>query len=386
LIVCIAEDRMGFGPPIKLLILSITKHCPALKIILIFPPADEDFVAWLSQYPQVTLRTQPLPTAYGVNVKPQAILYLLDEAHEEILWIDSDIIVTRDMAESLAGLDERTLVITEEALWTPYRDPDGMRARMWGFKVGRVFPFTLNTGVLRATNSHYSLMTKWRELLESEEYRSAQRQDWRSRPLHMVSDQDVLTALLASEEFADIPVEILLRGRDIVQFFGPYGYTLRERLIHMTGRQPSFIHAQGPKPWLRASNKTPSRTPKNYLYDLYLDLSPYTLTASRFQRELSEPSPWMQAHSFAALALRAMGFWYAPLVGLPIAALADLVRLAKQLIGAILVASVRDERQKRGVQKAGSAASCNPMQGALACGIGLILAQALRWARVWRKP
>ncbi len=312
------------------MILSISKHCPDLKVLLFFPVADQEFTSWLSNYPQISLRTQHLPTAYGFNVKPQAILHLLDEGHEDVLWIDSDIIVTSDLRKKFACLDKQTMVIAEEALWTPYGDPDGMRARMWGFKVGRVFPFTLNSGVIRATKSHYSLMARWRELLESERYRSAQRQDWRSRPLHMLGDQDVLTALLASEEFADVPIQILLRGKDIVQYFGPYGYTMRERLMGISGHKPTFIHAIGQKPWLRKTDRPNPQSIKNYLYDLYLDLSPYTLEARKYQKDLSEQSLWMEAHSFVGLVLRAIGFWQSPMVGLPIAAFADLVRLAKR--------------------------------------------------------
>jgi hypothetical protein len=329
LIVCVAEDRKGFQPSIKLLILSIARHSPALKIYLIFPPADREFISWLADYPQVTLRAEPLPTAYGVNVKPQALQHLFDEGHDDILWIDSDIIVTADILKSLAGADQPSIVITEEALWTPYGDPDGMRARMWGFQVGRVLPFALNTGVIRVARQHYPLMIRWRELLESDQYRSAQLQDWHSRPLHMISDQDVLTALLASDEFAHIPLRFLLRGRDIVQYFGPYGYTLRERLTHIAGHGPAFIHSQGPKPWLWTKMKRKRRDAKNYLYDLYLELSPYTLTARRYRQALSEPSPWMAPHSLAGLTFRALGFWHVPLVGLPIAALADVVRLTK---------------------------------------------------------
>jgi hypothetical protein len=331
LIVCIAEDREGFLPSIKLLILSLAEHCPQLEIYLVFPPASAEFRGWLAQYPKVTLRSDPLPTAYGVNVKPQAILHLFDAGCDDVLWIDSDIIVTDDMARALAGLDERALVITEEALWTPYRDPDALRARMWGFPVGRTLPFALNTGVVRMTRAHLALALRWRELLESEAYRNAQAQDWRSRPLHMISDQDVLTALLASTEFADVPLKILGRGRDIVQYFGPYGYTLRERLMHMMGRKPAFVHSQGPKPWLMTGRGNARRSLKAYFYDLYLDLSPYTLAARKYRHELMEPSPWMATRSRSAFMLRLLGLWYVPLVGLPIAALADAYRLSKQL-------------------------------------------------------
>ena len=331
MIVCISEDRKGFQPSIELLVLSLAEHCPKLAIYLIFPNADQKFVSWLSGFPQVTLRRTPLPTAYGVNVKPQAILHLFDEGHDDVLWIDSDIIVTDDLSKALAAVDTQTLVLTEEALWTPYGDPDGMRARMWGFKVGRVLPFALNTGVIRVTRQLQGLMVRWRALLESEEYRAAQNRDWRSRPLHMISDQDVLTALLASEEFAWVPLRFLLRGKDIVQYFGPYGYTLRERLIHLSGHRPAFIHSQGPKPWLWKKGRAKRRSARSYLYDLYLELSPYTLAARKYRGALSEPAPWMASHSLAGSALRALGFWYSPLVGLPIAMLADLVRVTKPL-------------------------------------------------------
>src|SRR5580704_10197483 len=83
LIICVAEDRKEFLPSIKLLLLSLAAHCPGVKVYLIFPPALAEFRSWLSQYPQVLLRTEPLPTAYGVNVKPQAILHLFDEGFEE---------------------------------------------------------------------------------------------------------------------------------------------------------------------------------------------------------------------------------------------------------------------------------------------------------------
>ena len=55
---------------------------------------------------------------------------------------------------------------------------------------------------------------------------------------------------------------------------------------------------------------------------------------SKIQGRALEPAPWMAPRSFAGSVLRAMGFGYAPLVGLPIAAIADLVRLTKPLLRA----------------------------------------------------
>ncbi len=52
----------------------------------------------------------------------------------------------------------------------------------------------------------------------------------------MQGDQDVLTALLTSTEFADIPLKMLRRGKDIVQFDGVWGYTTTERLAEFAWR------------------------------------------------------------------------------------------------------------------------------------------------------
>ena len=49
----------------------------------------------------------------------------------------------------------------------------------------------------------------------------------------MTGDQDVLTALLGSERYAGIPMNVLERGRDIVMNFGPAGYTVMERLRNL---------------------------------------------------------------------------------------------------------------------------------------------------------
>ncbi len=74
--------------------------------------------------------------------------------------------------------------------------------------------------------------------------------DWYERPVHMLGDQDVLTALLTSSEFSDIPLHMLRRGPDIIQFDGVWGYSIPERITNLLGWGPTFIHAGAAKPWL----------------------------------------------------------------------------------------------------------------------------------------
>src|SRR5260370_24407737 len=167
----------------------------------------------------------------------------MEECYCVIRGIDSDIIVARNIARLFHKLDPNVLVITEEAMCRARYCPYGLRARLWGLKVGRTNPFVLNTGVIRGTKSHRALLSRWRELLESDQYAKFQYLDWQCRPPHMISDQDVLTALLASQEYANVPLKILERGKDIIQYFGSHGYTISDRLSNLLIGGLTFMHS-----------------------------------------------------------------------------------------------------------------------------------------------
>jgi hypothetical protein len=330
-IICVAEDRPDFESAIRLLLMSLARHCGELPIYLIFPPANPTFVAWVNGDRRITLSTDRLEGTSTYNLKPQAMLHLMARGYDEIVWVDSDVIVTNSVASSLVGLAPDAMVVTEEALWSPHDDDDAWRARRWGLEVGRVLPFTLNSAVVRVTRFHRPLLQRWRELLECQEYRHAQTLDWRVRPLHLISDQDALTALLTSE-FATVPLKTLMRGHDIIQYFGPYGFTVRERLFMLSGRTPTFIHSQGPrKPWNIVWESGARTSLKEYLHKIYLDLSPYTLAAIQYRSAIPTDTAWMNPHYFLSKVLRAIGLWRLSLVGLPIAILSDIYRLTKPL-------------------------------------------------------
>ena len=324
-VVCIAEDRKTCEPALKLLLTSLCHYNADIRIMVFYPAAERIFVDWAAQFGAnvIDVRTTPLAGAYGWNVKPQALLQLLSEGHGDVIWIDSDIIVTKDIRAALPSLDSATLVISEEALWGKRDDARALRARLWGFAVKRSFPFTLNSAVLRVTHAHTPLLERWKALLESPEYRAAQQLPWNVRPAHMLGDQDVLTGLLCSKEFSGIPVKILRRGADIIQYFGPYGFTLAERAVCMARGMPTFIHSQGAKPWLKSNTVEPSGF-RRKLEALYLDLSPYTLAAIALSS--SSDRTWTRPRSAASSTLRNLAFGSPPLAGLPLAAAFDTIR------------------------------------------------------------
>lgn len=327
--VCIAEDRASEQVAIKLLIVSLARHCPQLHVELFYPPADEEMRAWLNRFPNVHLREQRIAGVSDWNVKPYAIRQLLAEGFEEVWWLDSDIIVQRDFRKELGELTARDLIATEEAAYGKYRD-EGYRARAWGFEVERELPFTLNSCVMRMTQKHRRLLAAWCDALETPLYQEAQsRPEW-EKPFHLYGDQDVLTALLSSDPFASIPLKVLRRGRGIIQYFGPSGYTMRERLATLL-TPPAILHCQRDKPWRRAAAAPSVRLMTDYLKHLRLETSPYTLAAKRYAREVEEPLPWTTPNSIGGMVLRTLGLGHLALAGMPLALFYTAVRSLKAL-------------------------------------------------------
>ena len=332
--ICVNEDREAWEPSLRVLLTSLNLHCPGMAISLFYPAANQAFRQWVSAYPQVRLQADRLRNGYGWNVKPQAIMQLLDAGFDEVVWIDSDVLVTRDIGPLFHALDETVFVATEHTCSPDRYDHDGagLRAQLWHLSVGRVLPTSLNSGVLRATRRHYPLMERWWELLQSDEYQRCQRnEEWRKRPIHMQGDQDVLTALLTSTEFAHIPLRALRRGKHIVQFDGVWGYTTAERTRNLLGDGPTFIHCMGCKPWTARWKSERRNDIREYLKMVYLDVSPYTLSSAKFRPDLGCDTNWMCAHYKFSAMLRSLAMHHPALTGLPMAVFLDIARLIKRV-------------------------------------------------------
>jgi hypothetical protein len=342
-VICIAEDRLSEMIAVKLLVLSLVKHCPDAKIILTFPPATADFQKWITKFEQVDLRTKPFSGAYGWNVKPHSLLSLFEEGFSELFWIDSDIILTRDFRCNLGRLSPSTIILCEDLFceesssrlldFPPFHPWDhGRRAKNWGFEIGRTFPLVLNTCFIRVTKEHIPLLNRWKELLESDIYRQNQKKPFDQKEGHLYSDQDVLTALLTSREFSDIPIKLFHRGQDIIQYYGPLGYPIRERLSHLFKGLPPFIHSPGTKPWRSLKDLIWATRLQLWYHSLLLELSPYNYIARQYKNEVDEPTPWLDRYSKFGIFLRILGIGNPSLTGLPIPILFPLWNFMKRII------------------------------------------------------
>lgn len=327
-VACVAEDRRTMEPSLRILIASLERHSPSVKVELFVPDPTPEFSSWLAGRRNVRLNVAPIEWAQRkYDIKPVAMGALLGAGFDHIVWIDSDILVCRDIAPLFASLPDDVVAVGEECLGDGHEDVDHFRARAWGFEPGRAAPFALNSGVVRITSRHAGLIAAWDELLSRADYRAAQKLDWSERPRHLMGDQDVLCALLTSASLAAYPHFYLRRGEHIIQFWKSTGYTVAERLHHLVTGMPYFVHSQGFRPWWPPGE--PPRSGSERFNSLYQQLSPYTCAARRYTNELSDAS-WLRARTPLVAALRGLGFGVAPLVGAPLAVAADVARLAKR--------------------------------------------------------
>lgn len=286
MIVCTYEDRDEVLVGLKLLVLSLARHCHDVEVHAFAPAFGGRFGTWAARQPMLRLFPSHRAWLAGWNVKPAVLLNRLDAGFNEVVWLDSDMVLTRDFRPAWGAVTCDVCVVAEESAWRSGGDSSALRTRSFGFEVGRVFPRAINSGALRVTPAHRPLLVRWGELLAHPEHRKAQAMPIAERPLHRKGDQDVLAALLGSTTFATVPVRALRPPRDILHTgWGVYeSYPIRDRLTHVIAGLPPLVHAFGqPKPWSAASAARHSA-----------GLSPYCAAAARYDADLDEPAPWLR--------------------------------------------------------------------------------------------
>jgi hypothetical protein len=290
------EDRASDVVAVKILVASIRRHAPTVEIDLTLPPATAADAAWLVAQGNVTLRTDATGLGAKYDVKPAVLARALREGADEAVWIDSDIVVVRDFRPLFRGLSPEHVGVVEETFGVPYQGGTTRTVGL-GFRVGRKMRLTANSCVTRVTASHHPLLSAWEKRLREPDYVAAQAQPLNERAQWFKGDQDVLTGLLGSEEFAHLPIHWLRRGRDVAHCFqlGGVGYNVHERLRNIArGVPPVFAHSCGDRPW-----RPPEGRPT-----LHLETSPYTLEAARYEATVGESLPWTRPTLPAARVLR----------------------------------------------------------------------------------
>ncbi len=327
LTLCMAEDRLE-DTSLRLALLSLRAQCPDVPLTLFRPEASAEFRMWLRGFPQVTLVDARLPGATTWNCKPHVLLALLDQGCEEVVWLDSDLAFARPFTYLFDGLSADTLAVAEDMRFAV---PRGTLARTsaWQLPVGKIYPTTINSCVLRVTPRHRPLLARWCELMATPQYQAAQAQPYWNRPLHLRGDQELLNALLGSQEFAHVPVHFLQGGRDLIHCSGRgRSYSTRERLRGLFSPIAPILHnLSALKAW-QVLDDSPEKKPKNAFTErLFLEISPYLTLARRYEADLAPQTAWLHYRSALGSLLRALGCGHYALPGLPLIAALSVWRI-----------------------------------------------------------
>jgi hypothetical protein len=304
MIICTYEDRPSDLVGVQLLVSSLARHVPGVPVHVACPAPGAELARWLRASPGVTLDETRDDRLRGWNVKAGLLTRLLDAGHEEVLWIDSDVIVAGDFRSLIP--DATSLVVTEE-LSSHGPKEARLRTEGWNLPVGRALPHIVNSAFLRVTRAHRPLLDAWIALMLTDAYQEAQRLPFAQRPTHMISDQDVLCALLGAQAFAHLPVTFLARGRDIIHDISG-GYTPLQRLANLFRPMPPLVHAQGAKPWRYPDVPRLLREPARYYRFTQVESSPYTHVARAYRSVLPSFPEFLEVRSLPAKVAGALAF------------------------------------------------------------------------------
>lgn len=267
------EDRPGAQVGVRLLTLSFMRHLPNEHLTVWGVSPQSEFAQWISTKSRIKIGPALPSNVTGWNVKPSILAAALSRDGSPCYWIDSDVIFTGDIRPVLASVPISHFVATEEPRSAEAPQGSDVRIPDFDLKRGRSLDRTVNSCFMRVAPEHLPLLDKWRELLADGRYQAAQCQPYSERPVGLCGDQDVLTALLGSEQFKLIPVHLLRAGEDVAQCMHSLGYGVMDRLGALIWGMPALIHAQGEKPW----DPRPA---------LSTQLSPYSAVAREYRRHL----------------------------------------------------------------------------------------------------
>jgi hypothetical protein len=323
----LAEDRAAEEVGLRLALASLRRHVPSSPVVVYRANPTPDFVAWLRDFPSVRLVPTAPQGANSWNCKPHALIPVLEEGAPEVIWLDSDIVLAADPTALLRDRPPELMMIAREP-WSLSSTGTAVRTRGWGLPDGRHFPFTLNSCFLRFTRHHLPLLSHWKALLADERYLQYQQVPFAQRPLHMLSDQDVISALIGCKDYAEVPVYPLRSGIDLIHSGGALAYSLRERLAGLGRSIPPFIHGGGCRPWelFHPSSKSYLTGWSWYARRLVKEVSPYPAIARQYRDEVGLPCPWMDYRTTVGEFMRLTGFGHFALRGLPLTLLASIAR------------------------------------------------------------
>lgn len=315
-VICVYEDRPECLNGLLLLLQSLRRHERGSNVVVYCPGLAAKIKRAIGPRRSEELRDRHCGIARGYTVKPSVLLELLAAGASQVLWIDTDIVLT-DSLDSIPTLKQPgPLVVSEESYYIS-RSASLIRPAGWGKSARRCFPRGLNTCIVRVTQEHRQMLDTWESWMRESAYLTAQDLCWRERPPHVATDQDVLWSILGSSPFADLTLTFVRAGRDIAHCNGD-SYSVLARLKNISHGLPALVHAQSEKPW-QATGKRSLRS----------ELSPYQFAARDYMNEPEFSPDWVHEFSTMARALLKLTRNNPNLAGIPHTLVAHMARLLR---------------------------------------------------------
>lgn len=251
------EDREQDLPALMLLAVSLNRNAPGARLHLPARELGARALDWLAGQPNVVLHRDLWAEDSFWNIKPYLLQQMLGRRVGRITWLDADLMLTADPSGLLGALDEDTILVAQEGFRSRFAGTGG-RTLSIGCRIARELGYSVNSCVVSVTARHLPLLGRWKSLLRSGVYETADRR-------FIVSDQDVLGGLLGSGGFGQVPVKALRSGRDIAHDMLPGDFGFLQRIATLGHGEPRFVHAQGRKTWRYATRSPEARALQSQL-------------------------------------------------------------------------------------------------------------------------
>jgi hypothetical protein len=283
---CTFENRPESWIGLKLLALSLERHCRDFTLCVGMLEGQEEMAAWLRRRAPHAV-VVPVPAfrdAWSVwSVKPRLMLQLFAQGYTDVTWLDADLIVLRDLAPLLAPLDDDTVLMARE-LDYPF-DFNRPVLEAYGMEPKRELAGGVNTCLMRMTPRHEPLLHRLMECMDAPFFRDQTSLPPDRRMIKWHYDQTIMEMLLSCGDASwtpSAPVELIPAGSGVIQELGATRYYLKDRLRNGLGlNRPWLVHCLGMKPWDRNPRARYVRAD-----------AVFSAFAEQYRDEVDEPMPW----------------------------------------------------------------------------------------------
>ncbi len=307
---CTFENRRSHQVGLKLMILSLEKHCRDFTLYIGTIEKDAAFADWLRRRaPHATLVMMP-PFKDDIavwHVKAALMLKLFEMGLPEVTWLDADLIVLRDLEELLAPLDDQTLLVAREMNYPFAYNHFVMEP--YGLQPDHELEGCVNTCVTRMTIHHTPVLKKMIEYMNVPFFLEECAKPPGIRHAKFLHDQSILELLLCTrnkEWVPSSPVAFIPAGKGIIQELGVTTYSLFDRISNGLGwNRPWCVHILGVKPWAMGAEA-----------QSYRATAVYSAFAKEYEDEVEEPMPWLRATGWKNWQAKAFSFGQPHWVGI----------------------------------------------------------------------